>query len=419
MLSKLFQSLSFRLQGLTIFLSVVGVVFGMKSYDHIRDAFGSEASMPFMQDLIWQLVIAFVLNAIVGLIIYQIVTSPVKKLSRAMRSLTEGDLDVEIPYTQAVTEIGSMARKVKIFQDNAIKMKQLAKQNDEMQLKIEAEKKQALQQLAGEFNQSVNSVVLSVSTSAKQMELTANSLAQTAERSSTLAESLEDSSANASSNIQALNGAVQELSGSIENISSQAGRAMQIVDTAVGKASSASKTAQDLVKASNQIGNVVSLINDIASQINLLALNATIEAARAGDAGKGFAVVASEVKNLANQTTQATEDIVKQIQAIQSTSHTTVDAINSIGDIISEISQISSTISSAVEMQSVATQQMTVNARNASDITGDVSRSVGQVATSAGNTGAAAEQMLGAVQGLIMQSNILSQEINKFLSRLD
>src|SRR5690606_15387606 len=138
----------------------------------------------------------------------------------------------------------------------------------------------------------------------------------------------------------------------------------------VEQAGATTHSVAELTEAANKIGDIIHLINDIASQTNLLALNATIEAARAGEAGKGFAVVAGEVKSLAGQTARATEEISTQIGAIQSATTKSVDAIRSISDIIAEISGISQEINSSVEQQNQATREIASSAQNVSQRTG-------------------------------------------------
>ena len=147
------------------------------------------------------------------------------------------------------------------------------------------------------------------------------------------------------------------------------------------------------------------MINDIASQTNLLALNATIEAARAGDAGKGFAVVASEVKNLANQTAKATEEIASHVGSIQGATKDSVTAIQGICNTIDEVSQIATTISSAVEEQSAATREVAAN------ITG--------VTAASSEAGETASQLLSSATELSDQANRLQTEVDAFMERID
>jgi methyl-accepting chemotaxis protein len=171
-----------------------------------------------------------------------------------------------------------------------------------------------------------------------------------------------------------------------------------------------------LSEAAGRIGEVVDLINDIAGQTNLLALNATIEAARAGEAGKGFAVVAQEVKNLANQTAKATEEISTQIEAIQDQTVGAVDDIRGIRDIIGEINEISVTIAAAVEQQGVSTREIARNVQEAARGTGEVDANIGKVNEAAGDTGAAAGQVMSATESLTKRAEGLSQEVESFLA---
>ena len=185
---------------------------------------------------------------------------------------------------------------------------------------------------------------------------------------------------------------------------------------AVEEANRADGMIQSLVQAAQKIGEVVELITSIADQTNLLALNATIEAARAGDAGKGFAVVAAEVKNLANQTAKATEEIGSQIGGIQTATKDSVAAIKSIGKVIGEINQISSAIAAAVEEQGAATKEIARNVEQASAGTKDVSSNIAGVTQAASETGQASGQIHQAAQELSQQSSALKDVVEKFLA---
>ena len=190
----------------------------------------------------------------------------------------------------------------------------------------------------------------------------------------------------------------------------------RIAQAAVGDAEKTNQTVQGLAQAAQRIGDVLKLISDIAAQTNLLALNATIEAARAGEAGKGFAVVAAEVKNLANQTAKATEEIGLQIGAIQGATKESVEAIQSIGRTIGEVNEIATTIASAVEEQSAATQEIARNVQEAARGTTEVSSNVGGVTQASRETGSAATQVLGAAGELAKLSETLRLEVDQFLT---
>jgi methyl-accepting chemotaxis protein len=186
----------------------------------------------------------------------------------------------------------------------------------------------------------------------------------------------------------------------------------------VEEADKANVRVQSLSEAANKIGEVVSLITDIASQTNLLALNATIEAARAGEAGKGFAVVATEVKSLADQTAKATEEISAQIADIQSATGEAVDAIDSIGKTIRTVDEISSSIAAAVEEQGMATSEIADNVQQAAQGTEEVDTGIAGVREAAGETGSAAEQVLATGQELSTQANTLRMAVDDFLTKV-
>lgn len=238
------------------------------------------------------------------------------------------------------------------------------------------------------FAGDVQHVVDLVASSATEMRASSEGMSNTAVQAQELA-----------GNVAATTG---ELAASSNEISQQVARSSQISDTAVAETERANEMIQGLNKASVEIGDVVSLITDIASQTNLLALNATIEAARAGEAGKGFAVVASEVKNLANQTARATDQINQQVGEIQGATQNAVEAIGSITGIIAEISEISSTIASAVEEQSAATQVVNEN--------------IDGVNQASAETGQAAGEVLEAARELSVQAEQLSAQVQKFIN---
>jgi methyl-accepting chemotaxis protein len=218
--------------------------------------------------------------------------------------------------------------------------------------------------------------------------------------------------------VQTVASAAEELSSSISEISRQVGSAAGIAERAVGETRETDHQIQGLAAAATKIGEVVSLINDIASQTNLLALNATIEAARAGEAGKGFAVVASEVKALANQTGKATEEIAGQITAIQTSTNAAVEAIKRIGGTIGEVSSVSSSIAAAVEEQGAATKEISRTTQETARSTQEVSTNIVEVSRAAGETGVIAGQVQSAAGDLGQQAEKLKLAVNQLLSEI-
>ncbi len=189
-----------------------------------------------------------------------------------------------------------------------------------------------------------------------------------------------------STNAQALATAVEEFNSSIKEISGNTSSAATVAGAAVEAANRTNATVTKLGESSAEIGNVIKVINSIAEQTNLLALNATIEAARAGEAGKGFAVVANEVKELAKQTSEATEDIIRKIAMIQDDTQQAVQAIGQVTGIIRQINETQNAIASAVEEQSAMTGEISRNISEVAAGSGEIARNINMVADAAEST---------------------------------
>ena len=255
-----------------------------------------------------------------------------------------------------------------------------------------------------------------LSAGATELEATAQAMSSTATETDQQATMVAASAEEASTGVQTVAAAAEELTASISEISRQVAHSSKITDQAVIDAQRTNVIVQALLESADKIGHVVGFISTIAGQTNLLALNATIEAARAGDAGKGFAVVASEVKNLANQTEEATQEIGAQIAGIQSATKEAVEAIRAIVATITEVSSIAISIAAAVEEQGAATGEIARNVQQAAQAAHDVTSNIGGVSRAANNTGAAANQVLGASIGLSHQSEELAAEVSSFVA---
>jgi methyl-accepting chemotaxis protein len=407
----------------------------------VSDASASLATAFFI------LVIVVVIAAGAIYIVLSRVTKPINAISDTMIVLADGNLEIEVPYGDRSDEIGTMAGSVQIFKENALERRRLEaeqrereeaereRQAEEERKAREAEeerkareeqqaeearkeRRQAMLDLADQFEASVMEVVESVGNSASDMEHAAQGLTQTADDTSKQSDIVSMAAQQASGNAQMVASAAEELSASVREITGQTNQSSAAARNAVTRTEEAGRDIAELVSAAQKIGDVVNLINDIAEQTNLLALNATIEAARAGDAGKGFAVVASEVKSLANQTAQATQEISDQVGGMQTATNTAVDAIGQIKSIISEIDSTAVSIASAVEEQDASTQEIARNVAEVSTGTEEVTTNINEVSSGASSTGAAATQVLSAAQLLTQQSGDLRGQVENFLETI-
>jgi methyl-accepting chemotaxis protein len=389
----------------------------MAEADQLKAALGQRAS----SSISWQIVTGLVVTVLaIGVmwIVAAGVARPVVAMTSAMKKLAGGDHEVEVPARDQIDELGEMAKAVQVFKDNAIEMERLQAEQVAQKQRAEAEQKRLMNELASNFEASVMGVVAAVSSRSSEMEAAAQSLSALASQTEHEASAVAVASEQASSNVQTVAAATAELSAAIQEIGHQVADSAKVSSSAVTEANRVNQIVVDLASAANRIGEVVSLINDIASQTNLLALNATIEAARAGDAGKGFAVVAGEVKSLANQTAKATEEIGAQIASVQQATSDAVGAIQGITTTISRLNEISAAISSAVEEQGAATQEIARNVQQASDGVGDVTSRISTVTQASTQTGQASSQVLAAAGQLSEQSVHLKADVEGFVARI-
>jgi len=379
---------------------------------NIEDTYSSARTL-----IITVLSVAALLCVAMGWLIVAGVSTPIRAMTGAMSRLAQHDLTTEINGVGRKDEVGQMAAAVQVFKTSMIETDRLKAEQEEAQ-RVAAKRSALVDQLTRDFDVKVQSVVQTVASQATQMQSSAQSMSATAEETTKQASAVAAASEQSAANVQTVASATEELSSSIAEISRQVSHSSQIAATAVSEAGKANDMVQGLLGASQKIGEVIALINDIADQTNLLALNATIEAARAGEAGKGFAVVAAEVKNLATQTSKATEEIGAQITGVQGATQDAVKAIASIGKTISEIDQIAATIAAAVEEQGAATQEIARNVEEAAKGTQEVSSNIGGVTEAANGTGAAANQVLTASRSLSTQSDELRAVVQTFLTQV-
>ncbi len=360
--------------------------------------------------------IVLLIALVIALLIGRSISKPVQTITAIMRRLADGDLSVNIGMENRKDEIGAMAGTVRVFQENLKQVEKLKQEQEKADALAEAEKRKNMNDLADSFEASVGEIVNVVASASTEMQSNAKNLSDMSKQTSQQTTKVAAATEEASASVQTVAAAAEQLSASISEINRQIDQSSKIAENAVAEVRRTDDTVSTLSEAATEIGDVVKLIQDIAEQTNLLALNATIEAARAGEAGKGFAVVASEVKNLANQTGQATEDISNKIITIQGVAQDAVTAIRSIGSIIEQIDEITKGISSALGQQDEATKEISHNVQQASAGTKEISDNIVDVTHTAKESYDASTETLNAANELSTQSETLRYEITRFIS---
>ncbi len=365
--------------------------------------------------ILWAMGLTLLLGLALNLLVGRSISLPLTRLQQAMQRLADGDARVEVPSTAASDEIGAMARTVLVFRDNARERERLT-QEREGQAAFEARRAEAIAEAIAGFDASVEQILGEVrratgdlATASGQLEGSAHQVTQQAQVAGSV-------SSRTSQNMATVASAAEELDASLADVAARTSASAEASQRAVEEARGASGSMTILAEATSHIGQVADLIRSIASQTNLLALNATIEAARAGEAGKGFAVVASEVKELAGQTAKATEEIARQIEAVQAASRETLVALGSVQASVDDLAGVVSAVAGTVSQQTVAVSEI---ARSVAQVSSEAQAGASAIET----TGNVAVRSLDAARAVARlstaldeQAERLGREIHRFLA---
>lgn len=349
-----------------------------------------------------------------------------------LRRIAKGESDIVVPHRNRVDEFAELSEQIEnirrsgvvfaqMHDDRATRASQELEERTRQQVQLEEariERERTLKNIADQFERTVGEVVASVASASSQLQTTSTMMAASADKSSTRTSEVASSMDEANAGAIAAAAASDEFAMSIGEISRQAASSAELARKASNSANEADTTISALAASAQQVGHIVELIQTIAQRTNLLALNASIEAARGGEAGRGFAVVASEVKELAMQTSRATEQIADQILAMQDTTGASVKALRSIAEEVQQLETTAVSIASAVDQQSVAGQDLAQSIDLAARGTEQVSGHIKEVSDLSISTGSAANQVLTSANELENQASTLSSQVETFLNQV-
>jgi len=351
------------------------------------------------------------------LLISRAVVRPLSVITSTITRVTEDTEHVEIPHVDRADEIGALARAIQIFQAAMERNRHLSSQAS-LDSRAREQRTQHIETAVEAFRGTIGSVLRAVNASATAMRDIALSITRVASDASGRADAAGDATQQASGNVHAVANAAEALSASVQEIGRQVRQSAEVVEQAGLRTEKSVAEIESLVAATQRIDGVLNLIQTIAEQTNLLALNATIEAARAGEAGRGFAVVAHEVKALAEQTAKATTEISQNVNMIQGSTRTAVEAVREIGSAVSDINKVTSNIAAAVAQQDAATRDISANAQMAAKGNETLVVNIGSLNAAIDETNKASTSVLSASSELTSTAETLSREVDKFFHDL-
>ncbi|MFN3199132.1 MAG: methyl-accepting chemotaxis protein [Bradymonadia bacterium] len=355
------------------------------------------------------------IGGIAGWRIGRSITGPLSALTEAMGEIANKHFQAVVPGTERTDEVGAMARTVEVFKHSMMQVEELAARSA-AESRRQAERAEALGEMSKQFRDQVTDTMNALRQGSEGLRQNSTVMTRIADETRQGAQSAVGASDVAQQSVGAVAAAAQQLASAVEDISARVQESQAVCQTAEGKANSTTEVIAALASSTERIGQFTDLINEIADQTNLLALNATIEAARAGEAGKGFAVVADEVKNLANQTAKATEDISRQIDEVQGEVRHMVAAIDEITDAVRMATEAASAIASTVEEQAVSTREITASMCQVSDGAQQVGEAIVSVEEGADTSSREARAVESAADELATRTARLEAQIGDYLN---
>lgn len=347
------------------------------------------------------------------------VARPIARLSDRLAGVAAGRTEEEIPGARRRDEIGGIAKSIELIRET-LRGEGRRREAEQETRRAEAEqhRRALLNELAGELEDSVRTVSASVSVSAETLGMTAHQLAEGAREAQAGATDTDGATGNAIRSVQSIERAAQDLLGAVDALALEVRSSDATAGQARAHADSVSRIVDGLSHGAARVSEVVGLISAIAGQTNLLALNATIEAARAGEAGKGFAVVASEVKSLATQTAHATQDIARQIDAMNQATAATVEGIAGIRALVQELNEATRRTSRTMQRQHEAAHAIAADVLAATQEIVLIGQATSQVALASRNTAGASDAVLKAASELTGLAQALNARVDHVIGEL-